>query len=83
MPPCPPLPSAAACPPPAGQFFHILGDAVPASSNFFINYVVFRALAMVAFRLFYPHAAVFMSILRWLRLAPGPCPGGGGQDVYV
>ena len=52
---------------------------MPASSNFFINYVVFRALAMVAFRLFYPHAAVFMSILRWLRLIPGQWAGDRGR----
>jgi hypothetical protein len=32
--------------------------------------VSYRALAMTAFRLFFPHAAVFGGILKWLRLMP-------------
>ncbi|KAL4451743.1 hypothetical protein ABPG75_007405 [Micractinium tetrahymenae] len=54
------------------QFFTILGQAVPASSNFFINFVSFKGIAMAPFRLFFPHAIVFGSILKWLRIVPSP-----------
>ncbi|KAI3425049.1 hypothetical protein D9Q98_008427 [Chlorella vulgaris] len=47
-----------------------LGSAIPAASNFFINYVMYRALVMSAFRLFYPHQAIMSSIVKWLRIAP-------------
>jgi hypothetical protein len=47
-----------------------LGSAIPAASNFFINYVCYRALVMSAFRLFYPHQAIFTSILKWLHIIP-------------
>lgn len=50
----------------------ILGTAVPASSNFFISYVMYRALVMTSFRLFYPHACVFFDICKWLRVLPRP-----------
>lgn len=52
------------------NIFQILGQAVPASSNFFINYVMYRAFVMVWFRLFWPHACVFSDILRWLHIIP-------------
>ncbi|KAL4421157.1 hypothetical protein ABPG77_000792 [Micractinium sp. CCAP 211/92] len=54
------------------QFFTILGQAVPASSNFFINFLSFKGIAMAPFRLFFPHAIVFGSILKWLRIVPSP-----------
>ena len=42
----------------AEQFFDILGEAVPASSNFFINFISFRGIAMAPFRCALPcHAA--------------------------
>ena len=50
----------------------LLGDAVPASSNFFISYVMYRALAMGMFRLMWPHACCFPSILQWLHILPMP-----------
>lgn len=34
------------------------------------NYVSYRALAMAMFRLFFPHAAVFGGILKWLHIVP-------------
>ncbi len=40
------------------------------------NYVSYKAIAMSFFRLFFPHAAVFGSILKWLRLVPRE-PGQG------
>lgn len=48
----------------------LLGSAVPASANFFINYVMYRALAMTCFRLFYPHACVGADIAKWFRVLP-------------
>ncbi len=48
----------------------LLGAAVPAASNFFLNYTFYRTLAMTPFRLFWPHACVLAGILRWLRLLP-------------
>lgn len=53
-----------------GKIFDILGTAIPASSNFFINYVILRALTMTMFRLFYPHACVGMNIAQWFRVMP-------------
>ena len=50
----------------------LLGEAVPAASNFFINYVLYRSLTMSFFRLFYPHACVFPEILKWLHILPKP-----------
>jgi hypothetical protein len=47
-----------------------LSSAIPASSNFFINYVSYRALVMAWFRLFYPHQAVVACILKWLHIVP-------------
>lgn len=36
------------------------------------NYVSYKAIAMSFFRLFFPHAAVFGAILKWLRIVPRP-----------
>ena len=47
-----------------------LGSAIPAASNFFINYVSYRALVMAAFRLLYPSQAFVTSVARGLRLLP-------------
>ncbi|PSC69350.1 ERD4-related membrane [Micractinium conductrix] len=47
-----------------------LGSAIPGASNFFINYVMYRALVMCAFRLFYPHLAILPAILKWMRILP-------------
>jgi len=47
-----------------------LSSSIPASSNFFINYVSYRALVMAWFRLFYPHMAVVRCILKWLHIVP-------------
>ncbi|KFM28611.1 putative membrane protein C2G11.09 [Auxenochlorella protothecoides] len=46
----------------------LLGNAIPASSNFFVLYVMFRGFALVPFRLFWPAASVFVFILKWLRI---------------
>ena len=46
--------------------------ALPACSN----YVSYRALAMATFRLFFPHAAVFGGILKWLHLVPSELAAG-------
>lgn len=52
------------------EIWGILSAAIPASSNFFINYVSYRALVMAWFRLFYPHQAVMTCILKWLHILP-------------
>lgn len=54
----------------ANQFFSILGAAIPASSNFFINYVIFRAFALVALQLFFPNVTVLLYIMKWLHILP-------------
>ena len=50
----------------------ILGNAVPAASNYFINYVILRALTMTMFRLFWPHACLGMNIAQWFYVMPKP-----------
>jgi hypothetical protein len=50
----------------------ILGNAISAASNYFINYVILRALTMTMFRLFYPHACVGMNIAQWFYVMPKP-----------
>lgn len=47
------------------------------------NYVSYKAIAMSFFRLFFPHAAVFGSILKWLRLLPREWRGRGGAAAAV
>lgn len=49
---------------------NILGTAIPSASNFFVNYVILRALTMTMFRLFYPHACVGMNIAQWFYVMP-------------
>ena len=51
----------------------LLGEAIPAASNFFINYVMFRAFAMTFLRLLYPHSGVLKAGLRWLHLMKSTC----------
>lgn len=53
-----------------GAIINILGTAIPSASNFFINYVILRALTMTMFRLFYPHACVGMNIAQWFYVMP-------------
>ena len=53
-----------------GAIVNILGTAIPQASNFFINYVILRALTMTMFRLFYPHACVGMNIAQWFFVMP-------------
>ena len=57
-----------------GQIWKTLSSAIPASSNFFVNYVIYRALVMAWFRLFYPHQSVVLCILKWLRIVPCKFP---------
>ena len=40
------------------------------------NYVMYRALVMCAFRLFYPHLAILPAILKWMRILPSACNQG-------
>lgn len=54
-----------------GRIWSALGSAIPAASNFFINYISYRAFVMAFFRLFYPSQAVVTSIGRLIRLIPG------------
>ncbi|KFM24963.1 Uncharacterized protein RSN1 [Auxenochlorella protothecoides] len=53
-----------------GRIWSALGSAIPAASNFFINYISYRAFVMAFFRLFYPSQAVVTSIGRLIRLIP-------------
>jgi hypothetical protein len=55
------------------QIWSALSSAIPASSNFFINYVSYRALVMAWFRLFYPHQGIMVSILKWMHILPCKC----------
>lgn len=52
------------------QIWETLSSAIPASSNFFINFVSYRALVMAWFRLFYPHQSIVPCVLKWLRILP-------------
>ncbi|KAK9819243.1 hypothetical protein WJX81_003710 [Elliptochloris bilobata] len=42
----------------------LIGTALPASSNFFINYIIIQGLAMVPFRLMYPHIGFLVGLFR-------------------
>lgn len=53
------------------RIWRALGSAIPAASNFFINYISYRTFVMAAFRLFYPNQAIVTSILRWVHIMPG------------
>jgi len=37
------------------------------------NYVMYRALVMTSFRLFYPHQAILSAIFKWLHIIPSEC----------
>ena len=52
------------------KIWNALSAAIPASSNFFINYVAYRALVMAWFRLGYPHMGTTVSFLKWIRILP-------------
>lgn len=52
------------------QIWNALSAAIPSSSNFFINYVAYRALVMAWFRLWYPHLGTTVSMLKWMRILP-------------
>jgi len=52
------------------QIWSALSAAIPSSSNFFINYVAYRALVMAWFRLWYPHMGTTVSALKWMRILP-------------
>ncbi len=52
------------------QIWNALSAAIPSSSNFFINYVAYRALVMAWFRLWYPHMGTTVSMLKWMRILP-------------
>ncbi|GMH42492.1 hypothetical protein BSKO_10411 [Bryopsis sp. KO-2023] len=43
----------------------LLGEALPTSSNFFINYVVLRAFFLVPYQLMLPHPGVWQYLLRF------------------
>lgn len=43
----------------------ILGTAVPASSNFFISYIVLRAFFLVPYQLMLPHPGVWHYLIRY------------------
>lgn len=52
------------------KIWNALSAAIPASSNFFINYVAYRALVMAWFRLWYPHMGTTVSFLKWIKVLP-------------
>ena len=56
-----------------GDFFALLGLALPGAANFFINYVGVHALFTNFFRFVWPHdGTVLFELLRLLKLAPYP-----------
>ncbi|GAX72907.1 hypothetical protein CEUSTIGMA_g362.t1 [Chlamydomonas eustigma] len=49
------------------SFFYVIGNYMPASSNFFLNVIMFRALVYVPMRMVIPHpASRFYIFRRWL-----------------
>jgi len=57
----------------SGDFFSLLGLAIPGASNFFINYVGVHALFTNFFRFVWPHdGTVLFELLRLLKLAHYP-----------
>ena len=55
----------------AGQIATLIGTAVPNSSNFFINFVITQGIAMIPFRLMYPHIGVLVGLFRLLGICGG------------
>ncbi|KAG2438979.1 hypothetical protein HYH02_010771 [Chlamydomonas schloesseri] len=52
-----------------GEIFKLVGNYLPTSSNFFIQYCMFRALVAVPLRMLWPHIGIRMYLLRrYLRL---------------
>ncbi|KAG2443726.1 hypothetical protein HXX76_002072 [Chlamydomonas incerta] len=47
-----------------GEIFKLVGNYLPTSSNFFISYVMFRALVAVPLRMLWPHIGIRMYLLR-------------------
>ena len=50
----------------------LVGTALPSSSNFFINYVITQGIAMIPFRIMFPHIGVLVGLFRVLRIC-GEC----------
>lgn len=55
-----------------GDLPAIIAGAASAASNFFINYVIQRALMMTFFRLFWPNASMTMYLFRFFHIFPKP-----------
>lgn len=50
----------------------LVGTALPSSSNFFINYVITQGVAMIPFRIMYPHIGVLVALFRILHICGRP-----------
>ncbi|EFJ49655.1 hypothetical protein VOLCADRAFT_104236 [Volvox carteri f. nagariensis] len=52
------------------EIFNLVGTYVPTSSNFFINYTMFRVFVSVPVRMLWPHIGIRMYLIRrYLRLS--------------
>ena len=68
-----------------------VGTALPSRSNFFINYVITQGIAMIPFRMMFPHIGVLVGLLRILRIcgenppapAPPPAPSSCLSSPFV
>lgn len=54
----------------AEDIWNQLANSVITTSNFFINYVIYRTLAMGLLRIFFPGAFIVMLLIKWFRLLP-------------
>eukprot|EP00798_Chlamydomonas_sp_ICE-L_P013783 gene13783-19691_t len=55
------------------EIFNLVGNYLPASSNFFVNVLMFRGLVAVPMRMVVPHLGVrFYVFRRWLRFSSTP-----------
>lgn len=52
----------------------LVGTALPSSSNFFINYVITQGIAMIPFRMMFPHIGVLVGLFRILRICGEDTP---------
>ncbi len=50
----------------------LVGTALPSSSNFFINYVITQGIAMIPFRIMFPHIGVLVALFRILHICGRP-----------
>ncbi len=50
----------------------LVGTALPSSSNFFINYVITQGVAMIPFRIMFPHIGVLVALFRILHICGKP-----------